>query len=85
MLGHLDGALHVIVQRLALYKPGPADHRISDATFSHHAVYVFDVVLQLFSSIFCEDEPVQIRRDLIRFEKGEEGISTPSRVYNIRI
>jgi hypothetical protein len=53
-----------------LYQPGPADLNAFDAASSHHAEQVFNVVLELFGSLFCGDELIQIRHNIIHSEKG---------------
>jgi hypothetical protein len=63
MLGHLGGALHVSIQRRAPDQPGPADLDTFDAAFPHHAAHMFNVLLELFGSLFCGDELIQIRHD----------------------
>ena len=60
VFGHLGCTLHVTIERSASNQPGPADLDTFDAAFSHHAAYVFDVILELFGSLFCGDELIQI-------------------------
>ena len=73
VLGHTGCALHVAVQRLAAYQPGPADLQTCNAAFAHHAANVFNMVLELFGSIFCRYEIIQIRRDSHPLRKGARG------------
>jgi hypothetical protein len=85
VLGQLGSALHVPIQRRAPDQPGSADLDTFDAAFSHHASHVFDVVLELFGSLFCGDEPVQIRHDSLPLRKGTREEYIPSRVTIILI
>jgi hypothetical protein len=60
VLGHLRGALHIVVQRVTLYQPGPANLYTFYAAFSHHASYMFNMVLELFGSFFSGYKIIQI-------------------------
>jgi hypothetical protein len=70
VLGHLGCAFHKAIQRSPLDQSGPANLDTFDAAFPHHAAYVFNMVLELFGSLFCGDELVQIRHGSRRSEKG---------------
>ncbi len=78
MLGHTGRALHVPIERSASNQPGPADLDTFYAAFPHHAAYMFNVVLELFGSLFCGDELIQIRDESHHSEKGREGMGTLS-------
>ena len=73
VLGHIRGALYVALERLALDQPGSADLQTLDAAFSHHAAYVFNMVLKLFGSLFCGDELIQIRHVSLPLQYGARG------------
>jgi hypothetical protein len=56
-------------------QPGSADLDTFDAAFSHHAAYVFNMVFELFGSLFCGDE--ESWRILERLTEAEVGRVSP--------
>jgi hypothetical protein len=58
VFGHLSCAFHESIQRSTSDQPGSANLDTLYATFPHHSPNMFNVVIELFGSLFCGDKLV---------------------------
>ena len=60
MLSHLRGVLKIAVKHVSLYQSGSADLQPFTAAFSHHAPYMFNMILEILGSFFSGNKIIQI-------------------------
>jgi hypothetical protein len=77
VLGLPRGALHAAIKRVSFYQPIPADLYTFDAAISHHASYMFNMVLELYSSFFGGYKIIQILYGSFHSLNKAEGYINP--------